>query len=785
MGTATTTMTGRTARSERRRPGTSGRTSALERRAVWIIGVGAAVAAAAAGCSPTGTPVVDEVLTGGFALLVVHATAQARRWTWVTMAGIAAVASDTGLWVAVGAGALAVAVAGGLGPRQRWVGALAGALAVQPLLRLPDVGFTASSLLVVVAATAPVLVSALLVLPRRRRRRVRQAALAAAAFAVASGVLLVVAALVAASALDEGASRTTLGLEASSDADMIEAATLFAEAEAAFGRAEGWVGSVLTLPARAVPGLAQQARALDGLSTSARNLARAAGEAAVVADPQEFRYEGGRIDLDRLRAARGPLDAAVAALADTGAVTESLGSPWLLPPVRDRLERLDDAVDAATPSVELAAQAAWEVPPMLGGDGPRRYLVMFLQPAETRGLGGFMGAWVELTATDGSVRVSASGRPTDLNRAPGRDERTISGPPEYLARYGRFRPAYYAQDVPFSPDMPTVAQVMAELYPQAGGQPLDGVVAIDPAGLAALLRFTGPIRLPGTDIRLSADNAERFLLRDQYSSFGDDPERRDALELAGRETFERLVTGDLPAPRRLGAELGPLAEGRHLLAHGFDPGAQALLERLGVAGAASAPAGDGFMLVSQNKGNNKIDVFLHREVDYRVDFDPATGEVEATATITLHNDAPASGLPDAVIGSNDQGLPPGTNAMFFSFYTPHGLRGATLDGVPFGLETQRELGYRVYSRFIEIPPGGQRVIELDLAGRLEPGATYELEVVPQPVPDADRVTVRLSSPRDWIPVTADGFVADPGAGLLVSAFRLTGTTRVSAGYAPL
>jgi hypothetical protein len=752
---------------------------------VWLVGVAGAVVAARAGCEPTGTPAVDAVLTGGFALLVVHATARARRWTWVTMAGIAAVGPDTASWVAVGGAALAVALIGGLTRRRRWVGAVVGALAVQSLLRLPDLGFPGASALVVAAATAPVLVSAYLVLPRRRRREVGRAVAAAGVVAVVAGVLLGAAAVAAARALDEGAERTALGLEASSDGDMVEAAVLFGEAEDAFGRARTWVGSVLTLPARAVPGLAQQARALDGLSRSAGELARVAGEAAVVADPQEFRYESGRIDLDRLRAARGPLDAAAAALADTGSLSDRVGSPWLLPPVRDRLERLDAAVAEATPSVELAARAAWVVPPMLGEDRPRRYLVMFLQPAEARGLGGFMGAWVELTATDGSVRVSASGRPTDLNRAPGREERTISGPPEYLARYGRFRPAYYAQDVPFSPDMPTVAQVMAELYPQAGGVPLDGVVAIDPAGLAALLRFTGPISLPRTGTRLTAENAERFLLRDQYEAFDDDPERRDALEDAGREAFERLVTGDLPAPRRLGAELGPLAEGRHILAHAFDPEAQALFERLGVAGGAGAPEGDGFMLVTQNKGNNKIDVFLRREVDYRVEFDPATGAVEATARITLRNDAPASGLPDAVIGSNDQGLPLGTNAMFFSFYTPHALEGATLDGVPFGVETQRELGYRVYSRFLEIPPGAERVVELELSGRLAPGGDYRIGILPQPIPDPDRVTVRLTSPRDWVPVQADGLVADPRAGALVGAVELRTPVHFSAAFEPV
>ena len=65
---------------------------------------------------------------------------------------------------------------------------------------------------------------------------------------------------------------------------------------------------------------------------------------------------------------------------------------------------------------------------------------------------------------------------------------------------------------------------------------------------------------------------------------------------------------------------------------------------------------DGFMLVTQNKGNNKIDSYLNRSVDYLATYDPSNGQLESTATITLRNDAPASGLPLAIIGSNDQGL---------------------------------------------------------------------------------------------------------------------------------
>ena len=48
-----------------------------------------------------------------------------------------------------------------------------------------------------------------------------------------------------------------------------------------------------------------------------------------------------------------------------------------------------------------------------------------------------------------------------------------------------------------TPDFPWHrASAVAELYPQSGGQQIDGVLSVDPAGLAAMMRYTGPIEVP-------------------------------------------------------------------------------------------------------------------------------------------------------------------------------------------------------------------------------------------------------------------------------------------------
>jgi hypothetical protein len=362
---------------------------------------------------------------------------------------------------------------------------------------------------------------------------------------------------------------------------------------------------------------------------------------------------------------------------------------------------------------------------------------------EARGRTGFMGNFAELTATDGLVDMTRFGRSGELEGGgtPG-PERTVSGPADYLERWGRFDPAATWRNVTMSPDFPSVGQVVTELYPQSGGQPVDGVIAIDPIGLAALLRFTGPIAVAGVEEPLTADTAAAYLLRDQYL-IDDNEARIDALESLARATFEALTSGSLPPPREIADTLAPAVRQGHIHVYGAAPAHQRLFEAMGVAGDLPPPDGDFLSVVDNNAVGNKVDLFLDRTVTYDVDWDPATGDVDATATVTLTNTAPDEGLPDYVIGSplaGDAAPPRGTNRTYLSVYSPWALEGALLDGAPAALERQEERGRFAYSLFLDVPPGGSRTLTLDLRGRLA-GDRYRLDVASQPLVEADNLTV--------------------------------------------
>ncbi len=83
------------------------------------------------------------------------------------------------------------------------------------------------------------------------------------------------------------------------------------------------------------------------------------------------------------------------------------------------------------------------------------------------------------------------------------------------------------QDIPLSPDFPSVADVMAQVYPQTGGGEIDGVLAVDPYTLAALMEFTGPIPVSGLDFDLTSENQADSFTHGQYVEFGADQETRE------------------------------------------------------------------------------------------------------------------------------------------------------------------------------------------------------------------------------------------------------------------
>ena len=92
--------------------------------------------------------------------------------------------------------------------------------------------------------------------------------------------------------------------------------------------------------------------------------------------------------------------------------------------------------------------------------------------------------------------------------------------------------------------------------------------------------------------------------------------------------------------------------------------------------------------------------------------------MKATAEIALRNEAPISGEPAYLIG-NLVDAPTGTNRTWLSVYSPLDLVGLTVDGQEVEVDAGGELGRNVWSVFIDIPPGAEAIVEVELEGEVD------------------------------------------------------------------
>jgi hypothetical protein len=743
--------------------------TALRRRtrvAVHAVALAAAVASLGSPAAPVGIRVLDLLWLAGFAGVTTLIGARARRSALVWSSGVAALGAAPAPQLLVPA--IAAFAAGVWSAhrthRDRALSAAVSGVTVNVLLRLPGARPFGLTAFVTLVALAPLPLSAWRVLRSRTRRAVRRVAIGFAGTMAACIVGAVAALALGSAPLQQGADAADRALEAALSGDAPAAALSFSRSSHEFRSAQRSFDSWWARPARAVPVLGTHVETFAKVAGIGKRLSDSGAATAVASDVQRVTVTNGRVDLDALEATRPPLVRSREIAIASRRELQGLRRPWLVDPVQSRLTDIDARLHRSIDDAAVALDALRVAPLILGRDEPRRYLVGFLNNAELRGSGGIFGSYAEVTAERGDIEMVDSGRVSaELNPGGLGAGRVLHAPRDYIERYSGFQPQVFWQNVSFSPDWPTVAQVAQDLYPQSGRPPVDVVIGIDPFGIAALLRLTGPISVPGLAEPLTSANAAQILLRDQYLNYPDLDERSDFLESASRSLVEKITTGSLPGPRTAVRALLGAVRGGHLKIWSARPDEEALFRRMTIAGAMPTTDGDFLSVVSANVSPDKADTFLQRRISYTGTFDPRTGEVRASAKVSLHNAAPASGLPPYVLGFQN----PGVNRTVVSIYSSLGLGGAEIAGTPIALQAERELGRQVFSTTLSIPPGATVELTVSLRGRLASRSTtgdslaYQLLVSPQPVPNPDRLHVDIHELGSGYRARFDGTLRAP------------------------
>lgn len=729
-----------------------------ERLALVGVAVASAVGAGLAPGHPTGLAAADVLfkaaagaacvlgasIAGAAALVLASAVVGAAciRQPLVIAPGLVFGASAGGWWL--GRRSPAARDSGPSPSGGTLLAGVGGAVVVQVALRLDWPHQSLATAAVAAVAVLSLCIPGVARLPARPRRIVASAAAAAAGVAVVLAVIAGVSVLLARSPLAQAVSTTRLGLHAAELGEQASAETDFATAERQFDAA----GADLSVArfSEIVPVVSEQVLAVRAATEIGEQLSAAAYTTARNADIQSLGLSGGVVPVRRLERLAPAFRKDLATIAGAERDARVFRSPWVVSPLRHRLASETAKLDEARRDAETASIALAELPSIVGVGAPRRYLVLFEDPSESRASGGVIGNFAVLHAVNGKLSLGRVGGVGTLDTSGSRSQRRLVGPREYLERYSRFEPEYYWQNVDMSPDFPTVGEVASNLFPQSGGAPVDGVISLDPVAMADFLRATGPISVPGWRVPITRGNAVAILSHSQFFAFSKSPDvvRVRFLDSVVRELWHALVTRPMPDISQLGRDLVPSLRYHHLLVYSKQPGAERFWNRVGVGGAMPPVHGDFIGVVTQNAAGNKLDWYLRRSVSYHAVLDARTDAISATMDLTLDNRSPASGLPaivaDPSLGATTE---PGYDELYVSVYSPWDLRSATLDGRPISLDPQEELGRFVYSGYVTVPPGGEATLVVHLGGTWpRPGEPYHVTEFQQPLlgPEHDHLS---------------------------------------------
>jgi len=476
-----------------------------------------------------------------------------------------------------------------------------------------------------------------------------------------------------------------------------------------------------------------------GIAAGADTLGRSALPTLISArdtlDPADLRSADGTVDVARIAAIAPSIARADATVSSVTARLQRLPRrSWVSGIDRARRDVVEQLLGIAKTvrSADIAAQA---LPDLLGGNGVRRYFVTFQNDAEARGTGGLPGAFGIAEANHGKLRFVRFYNDNTLDNV----SADVDFGKDYDQLYLGTKSTSLYVNSNLSSHFPYAAQIWLSMWAKHTGQKLDGAVALDPTALSYLLRVTGPAALPdGTSI--TADNVVALTQSTAYVTYPDRDKRRVFLRTVAATVGDHVVASRADLHDIVDAA-GQASDERRLLVWSRVPSIEALIEQTSVSGSIpdTSTAFVGLSIV--NDGGNKLDYYLDRSVVWQAD--GCSADRNVTVTITLTNDAPATGLPDAVVSRSDRHDYPikrGDNRLDVSYYgTSNGaLVSAEIDGKQVGAEIGAEREHPVYRLDLELPRGTSRTVTLKLREPTTPGTPIVLR---QPLVRPLNVTV--------------------------------------------
>ncbi|WP_422391532.1 DUF4012 domain-containing protein [Arthrobacter sp. N1] len=403
----------------------------------------------------------------------------------------------------------------------------------------------------------------------------------------------------------------------------------------------------------------------------------------------------GRIDVAPLQEVSPTLAGAARTTQLSYERLEDIDREQLFPEVANPLLQAIDTMDGARRALNSAAAAAEVLPPMLGADGPRTYLVLIQNSAEIRATGGISGAYALIRTDAGSIELIGQGSGADLGRFDPPIEVDAEQERIYSSQMGTF-----FQSTNLTPDFPTVATTAQAMWERRNpGSTIDGVIALDAVVLADILASTGPVELAasgegglvdlivpsGLPTSLTSENVVPTLLSDVYARIEDPAVQDEYFASVAGQVFTALAEGQGDSAGIVDS-LRRSSQEQRLYVWSDVPAEQDVIGPTALGGRITGPSKDGAAFgVYFNDGTGaKMDYYVERTVQL-IGSCTTDGSRGYTVRVTMTNTAPADAaesLPAYVTGAGAFGVEPGTVRTDVVGYGPErsALGTATVDG---------------------------------------------------------------------------------------------------------
>ena len=420
-----------------------------------------------------------------------------------------------------------------------------------------------------------------------------------------------------------------------------------------------------------------------------------------------FKPVDGRIDVEKIRAVTAALTTADAGIVKAEASLDKIETTDTVSQVSAAADKLTDMLATTREPIAEIQKVLAVAPGLLGGDGPRTYIVLFPNNAESTSLGGNTAAWVILNVNDGKVEIGAQPSSADF----GRDDGPPIVLPENLEDLYGVNYFNVVTNIELRPDFPTAGQIAQGFWERNTGQVADGVISFDPVALSYLLWATGPLQLPTGQV-LSSDNAVQLLLSDVYSIYKS-PAEQDAFFAGAAAAVFAAITTSTPDIPTLFKSLNQAIDENRLMMWSTRPEEQALLAGTKMEG----------VLAPDNVDNTEIGVFFIENSASKMSYYLQTG-VKMTNNACVAPDAPSFNvsvdLHSAITAEQYVALPAYVKSQFYksplktrTLVYVYGPVGATYtdtvwNGNGLGskvVKTGTDLGRPVVGVYVDLRPG--------------------------------------------------------------------------------